>query len=532
MNRRHFLGGLAGALGALSWRPSFPSLFAQPARAAFQRDPKAQPVSGVVFHDRDQSGVRKAGSPGVPNVAVSNGHDVVLTDAQGRYTLDVAEHDIIFVVKPSGWSSPLNAQKLPQFYRAHKPQGSPAFKYAGFAPTGALPASLDFALRPQNESEKFRMLLFGDPQPRNMEEIGFTMRDVLAELQGVDAAFGLTLGDVMFDKLDLYEPLNASLATLSIPWHHTLGNHDMNYDSPDDFHSDETFQKTYGPSYYAFNYAKAHFLVLNNVVWNGPGQKYSPGLDAEQLEFVRNDLKHVPQDRLVVVAMHIPPRENMEGRQELFDALANRTNVLALSAHTHVQSHEFMGAKDGWKGAKPLHHLNHATICGSWWRGAPDETGVPHATMADGAPNGYSFIDCDGAKYQVSFKAARHPAQHQMNIWAPNEVKAGESPEVVVNVFAGSPRSVVEMKLGDAPGAAWTKMELSRRPDPNYVALKQAEEAPDAPRGRKLPATADSEHIWAAALPKSAPAGTHVLQVRAKDMWGRTYTDQRLIRVV
>ena len=549
MKRRHFLSGLTAATGALLWKPAA-QLFAQngpttPKSAATTgAAPATQIARGVVFHDAAKNGVRAANSPGVAGVAVSNGREVVVTDNAGRYQLPVRIDDVIFVVKPAGWAPPLNSVNLPQFSRAHKPQGSPDFKYKGFAPTGALPTSVDFALRPQSERDQFSMLLFGDPQPRNLKEIDYTVRDILSELEGTDAAFGLTLGDVMFNNLQYYDDLNSCFAMLDLPWYHTLGNHDMNFDSPDDAHSDETFKSFYGPSTYAFNYAKTHFIVLNNVVWPGApakGNEYYAGLSADQLSFVRNDLKSVPRDHLIVVAMHIPPHgpdadatgKQMQGRQELYDILSARPRVLALSAHTHIQFHEFLGAQHGWKGAQPLHHLNHATVCGSWWTGTPDETGIPHTTMRDGAPNGYSMIRFDGADYAIDFKAARHPAAHQMNIWLPDEVKVGAKNEVVVNVFAGSPRSTVEMKIGATP---WLPLQLDARPDPFYSTQKELESdikvGAKSPRGRALPAIESSRHIWAAAMPTDLSAGTHILQVRTKDMWNRTFTERRLLRIV
>lgn len=548
MKRRNFLTSLTAATGALLWQ-SASQLFAQNLPDKPQNAPKTGAASatqiarGVVFHDAAGNGARTANSKGVAGVAVSNGREVVVTDGVGRYQLPVRIDDLIFVIKPAGWAPPLNAVHLPQFSRANKPQGSPDFKYKGFAPTGALPTSIDFALRPQTENDQFRMLLFGDPQPRNLEEIDYTVRDVLGELENVNAAFGLSLGDVMFNNLQFYDELNSCFAMLNLPWYHTVGNHDMNYDSPDDAHSDETWKSFYGPSTYAFNYAKTHFIVLNNVVWPGAPAKsneYYAGVNADQLNFVRNDLKSVPRDHLIVVAMHIPPHgpdddatgKQMEGRQELYDILSARPKVLALSAHTHIQFHEFLGAEHGWKGAQPLHHLNHATVCGSWWTGTPDETGIPHTMMRDGAPNGYSFIDFNGADYTIDFKAARHPANHQMNIWLPDEIKAGAANEVVVNVFAGSPRSTVEMKIGESP---WLPLKWDARPDPFYSTQKELEKdvkvGPKSPHGRALPETISSRHIWVAPLPASLKAGTHILQVRTKDMWNRTFTERRLLTV-
>ena len=281
--------------------------------------------------------------------------------------------------------------------------------------------------------------------------------------------------------------------------------------------------------------------MLNNVVWPGAPAKsneYYPGVNADQLNFVRNTLKTVPRDHLVVVAMHIPPHglsdgkdadeKQMVGRQELYDILSQRPRVLAISAHTHVQFHEFLGAEHGWKGAQPLHHLNHATVCGSWWAGVPDETGIPHTTMRDGAPNGYSFIDFNGNDYTIDFKAARHPATHQMNIWLPEKIQAGEKNDIVVNVFAGSNRSKVEVKFGDKE---WMPLKMDARPDPFYAAQKELETMTDKLLGRKLPEIIDSRHLWVAALPTNLPPGTHMLQVRTTDMWNRSFSERRLFRV-
>ena len=98
---------------------------------------------------------------------------------------------------------------------------------------------------------------------------------------------------------------------------------------------------------------------------------------------------------------------------------------------------------------KDHHHLINATVCGSWWCGANDEVGIPHATMNDGAPNGYSIITFDGNKYSVHFKPARRPDNYQMNIYLPNEIEqnALDTTKVLVNVFAGSERSKVEMQV-------------------------------------------------------------------------------------
>jgi hypothetical protein len=204
---------------------------------------------------------------------------------------------------------------------------------------------------------------------------------------------------------------------------------------------------------------------------------------------------------------------------------------LSLSAHTHVQEHHFLSSDDGWRGEEPHHHLNHATVCGSWWEGAPDERGIPHATMSDGAPNGYSIVEFDGAKYKVAFRPASRPLNDQMNIWIPEQVSCSETAntEVVVNVFAGSIRSIVDIRVG---GGEWERMTNFEGYDPFFVRLKEIEAGPNPPPGLKLPKPSLTQHLWKAKLPSNLQVGTHVVDIRTTDMFGQSYSDRRLVRVV
>nr|CAA9221997.1 hypothetical protein AVDCRST_MAG63-526 [uncultured Armatimonadetes bacterium] len=545
LNRRRLLQRAAAFTGGIAVAPAFVTNLLGARRARAQTaggGPAPRFAEGTVFHDRNNNGVRDAGEEGIPGVSVSNGREVVRTDRNGRWRLPVDDDTILFVVKPGGWMTPVTGQNLPRFFYIHKPNGSPALKFPGVAPTGPLPASVDFPLRPRKEPDRFRVVLWGDPQPRNQTEIDYIAHDVVEELVGVEAAFGLSLGDILFDDLSLYDSLNGTMAAVGLPWYNVLGNHDMNYDAKDDTHSGETFKRVYGPTYYAFDYGQVHFVVLENVVWHGlpadgerPRANYTAGLGAKQLEWLKNDLALVPKDRLVVVSMHIPLDDKSlpaGERQALFALLQDRRNTFSLSAHTHFQEHRFFTDKDGWRGRTPHHHLNHVTACGSWWSGAPDERGIPHTTMRCGAPNGYSFLNFDGNRYTVEFKAARRPASYQAHIHAPEQVAAADaaSAEVLVNVFAGSERSVVEMRLGER--GPWVPLARVAREDPYYRALKEAEQGPNPPPGRKLPQIIESPHLWAAKLPADPPRGTHLLQVRTTDMFGKTHTDQRILRVV
>ena len=136
-------------------------------------------ATGVVFHDADGDRKRDPGEKPVPNVKVSNGEVIIKTDEEGRYSLPITDDTIIFVIKPSGWRTPLSKDNLPEFYYIHKPGGSPKTRYPGVAPTGPLPESVDFPLYPQEEPKEFKAVLFGDPQPRTQTEVDYIAHDVV-----------------------------------------------------------------------------------------------------------------------------------------------------------------------------------------------------------------------------------------------------------------------------------------------------------------------------------------------------------------
>jgi len=520
MRMKSLLLPLTFALACLAW----------PAHA--QDDP-AKTARGTVYHDLNENQRRDDGEPGLPNILVSNQLEVVKTDAEGKWELPVREDCIFFVNKPSGWMTPVDEQLLPRFYYIHKPAGSPqGTKYEGVKPTGPLPETIDFPLYKQEEPEKFQALFFGDTQARDQKELDWMAHDVVEELMGTKARFGVTLGDILFDDLSLYDNHNALVALIGVPWYNVIGNHDLNFDSPDDKHSDETFERVYGPNYYAYSYGPVHFLVMDDVNWRGRGDGYIGKVGEEQLTFLRNLLPHIPEDEMLLLMMHIPIM-GVEDRREVFELIEDRPYTMSISGHTHWQAHHFLTEEDGWKGKEPHHHIVSVTVCGSWWSGEPDNYGIPHTMMRDGAPNGYTLISFDKEKATVDFKAARRPASYQMSVFAPEAVTVTEAPEkqLYVNVFGGSERSKVKFRVGS--DGVWQGMTKTLEQDPYFLALKEKEAAtPEgALKNRPLPKVINSAHLWKATLPQGMAPGVHRIQVEAEDMYGRVFHGSRVIRV-
>ena len=513
-------------------------------------------VSGVVFNDADGNGIYDNNETRIPNICVSNGEEVVETDSQGRYTLPINDMGVVFVIKPSGWAVPVDpVTQAGKGYYIHRPEGSPKLKYGGVAPTGDLPKEINFPLTKSEESAPFDILCMGDSQPRDLMEVHYFAQDLVAEVRGMDAAFGITLGDLVFDNLSMFEPMAQATGMIGIPWYYVPGNHDMDYDAPTWQQANETFLGFFGPSYYVAAYANAHVFVLNNIRREIQEGKYHGEFGERQLNFVANYLKHVPKDHLLIFTMHIPVM-SVDDKVAFFNLFQDYPNAVSLSAHWHRHQQYLLGKEDGWPGDTPHHHVVQGTACGSWYRGHYDAVGIPRAVMDDGTPKGYSIVTVgDDGKYSMNYRATRRPASYQMDIYVPPSVAvdAIADTEVIVNFFNGTPKCKLEMRLNDG---AWTAMERFTGKAPFYAELYERQELflrkvagvrglADADEkairkiedefrpvmGRGQPDPADTGHLWRAKLTGSATPGYNTIEVRAHDMFGSTHEAVRYIRV-
>lgn len=515
-------------------------LLGQPTASAQQvaLAPQAQSTDsliarGTVFLDQDGDQMLDENELGMAGVGVSNGRTIVTTDEQGKYEIEVSDDTIIFVLKPQNFSTPMDRNHQPKFYYIHKPAGSPESRFPGVAPTGPLPETINFPLYPQDEPELFRAVLFGDPQPRDQAEIDFIAHDVVEELVGVDAALGITLGDILFDDLSLFESQSTTIGLIGIPWYNVIGNHDINREANSRQYINETFERHFGPSYYSFDHGPVHFVVLDDIDWvvpaDGSAKDYRAGLGEQQLEFVANDLARVADDRLVVFLMHIPLTQIVD-REAFYRLIETRKFCLSISGHTHHHEHRFITEEDGWRGAEPHHHIINVTVSGSWWTGELDDRGIPHTTMADGGPNGYSIMTFDGTEYRLDYKAAGRPADYQMRITVPDEIPAGQATTVWINVFDGSERTKVEMRTGSS--AEWIEMQRSVEIDPAYAELYARDQKLTDRARPAIPKPKPSTHLWKAELAGDLPLGAQLIHVRATDPHGRVFEACRVIRVV
>ncbi len=476
----------------------------------------AATIRGVVFDDGNGNGRRDPGERGIADVAVSNGRDIIRSDATGRYTLEMRPGLPVFVIKPAGWRVEAGGEGLPGFWRESS-------------------SDADFALRKAPLSKRaLDVLVFADPQPKSQVDVDYYRRDIVEPLIGkTQATLGLSLGDIVNDDLSLYPGMNAITTRLGVPWLHIAGNHDLDVDASDDESSLRTFRHHFGPDTFAWEESQANFVLFDDVI-SQPGIKpaYVGGLREDQLAFLEAYLRNAPKDRLLVLGMHIPLFEpdgqdtfRDADRERLFALLQPFPHVLVLSGHSHTQRHFFHDAKTGWHGPRPLHEYNVGAACGAFWSGVKDAQGIPDTTMSDGTPNGYATLRIDRAgDYSLAWHPARLPAGDaaftaEMALHAPKLLRKGAYPAagVYANVFMGRDDTRVEYRID---GGEWKPMRQVAQPDPGVLAENALDDAAKSLRGYDRAAQATpSPHLWRGTLPTDLALGEHAIEVRAFDQW-------------
>lgn len=480
--------------------------------------------TGSVTIDRNGDGLAQSGEPGLAGVRVSNGVEIVSTDAHGRWHGLPRRAGPVFLIKPAGYSPVAGGDGLPAFWAD---AGDTGCRFL-LAPVAAREAGL-------------KVIVASDPQAGNLREVGYYAQAVSRSMAvHDDAALGLTLGDIANDDLALYPQLKQAAASLGVPWLHVPGNHDLDADAGDDAGSLRTYQRHFGPDTYAWEEAAAVFVMLDNVIAM-PGERpaYVGGLREDQFDFLERYLAGLDRSRLLVVAAHIPwfdiasegrpPTIRAGDRARLFALLEPFPNVLLLSGHRHAQRRVLHDAASGWQGAAPLPEYNIGALSGAFWSGMDDADGIPGSTMSDGTPRGFATLHIDPAG---GYRFAWHPTvageddpavTDAMALHAPRVLRSGAYPAwgVYANVFLGHEGTRVEYRIA---GGEWTAMTRVESPDPRLVLENARDDLADSLRSYdRSPEAEPVPHLWRGALATRLPPGEYRVEVRAFDDDGREH---------
>jgi C terminal of Calcineurin-like phosphoesterase len=119
-----------------------------------------------------------------------------------------------------------------------------------------------------------------------------------------------------------------------------------------------------------------------------------------------------------------------------------------------------------------------------------------------------------------------------MTIHMPEEITWADAltTPIVVNVFNGSKQSTAKFRV--LPEGAWQEMERVDGVDPYYLEMKKLESSLTPPNGITLPDPSITDHLWRSLLPATLKIGTHMIEVEATDVNGKSHVDRQSIRVV
>lgn len=439
-------------------------------------------------------------------VGVSNGTEVVKTDANGKFKIGLSREEFLFVILPSGYDTPVDQFNIPRFYFTYDELSSGT--------------EARFILKPSNQDTTFKVAMLGDLQMKIQEEVNYVNRLLTPELfVRADIDLAMMLGDIADDRLDILKATRQITKHFPMPAYGVFGNHDRDLET----NFTASYNQVFGPDYYTFNRGMVHFVVLNDIEPTADGS-YKGRLSEKQLAFVKNDLHHVPKDHLVVFCQHIPIY-TLENREALFRILQQRKWVLAVSGHRHILEQEFVAFGE----SQEMHEVVSGAVCGLWWDGERDWKGIPVSVMGFGAPKGYYVFTFTGNEYSMNYKALGLPAEKQINIWTwypdrgdivARKPQGYKGNEIVANVFAGSGRTRVLMSIDGDP---WRPMQKQAMPDPYVSRIIESERLGIYPTKNQIRSglkTENSKHIWLGYYPQNLESGSHRVEIKAQDDYG------------
>jgi hypothetical protein len=421
---------------------------------------------------------------GIAGVVISDGFNVVATDKKGRYEFEPNPAAVsIFVSTPSGYEFK-NTNGISRHY--HPTEGMNADK-------------LNFELTPLNKDDnEHQFIIWADPQVKNAKDVEKMMNQSVPDVQKLVAAagagtllHGITVGDIVWDELHLFADYDKAVAQMGIPFFQCLGNHDMDYNKGPDENSDDTFQKTYGPTYYSFNRGQVHYVVMDDVRYLGKEREYDGYISEAQLEWLKKDLSFVGNDKLIVLCVHIPVHNGVKNNKDLYAILGDR-KVHIMSGHTHYHRNVITGN---------IFEHNHGTVCGAWWTGP---------ICGDGTPCGYGVYKVKGNELEWHYQSTGQSAEHQMKIFMKEE--AGQK-KMEVNIWNHDPAWKTEYWID---GVNKGSLQQNEAFDPDAYATLLG---PDLPKPRGFAEPRKTEHMFHAAIPE----GTKQVKVVAIDRFGKKF---------
>jgi hypothetical protein len=354
----------------------------------------------------------------------------------------------------------------------------------------------------EQDDHEHQFIIWADPQVNNRSDVKKMMEESVPDVQKLVAAsgagtlfHGITVGDIVWDELDLFEDYNKAVEKMGIPFFQVIGNHDMDFGKGGDETSDDSFIRSFGPTYYSFNRGLVHYVVLDDVRYLGKNMDYDGYISHHQLDWLKKDLSFVPKEKLVVLCLHIPVHSGVKNNTALYEILGDR-QVHIMSGHTHFNLNHIRNN---------IYEHNHGTVCGAWWTGS---------ICGDGTPNGYGVYKVKGKEISWHYQSTGEKTDHQMKIHV-TDLDPSQK-QVLVNIWNHDPEWKQEYFVDGVSKGALQQIE-GFDPDATRTML-----GPDLPKIRGFADPKKTRHLFSANIPSTSKE----IKVVAVDRFGKTYMAQ------
>ncbi|ACU05962.1 metallophosphoesterase [Pedobacter heparinus DSM 2366] len=340
----------------------------------------------------------------LPGIVFSDGFTTAKTDQNGVYQLSRHKKaKFVFYSIPADGEIMVDENNYPLFYQELVSKEK-RIRH-------------DFKINKKATAQKFTLFAVADPQCRNLAELARfkneTIADIKVNVPKYPNVIGLTLGDIIFDTPELWGEMKNAMAKQALPFFQTIGNHDHLQTATSEDVGEEGFRKQFGPTYYSFDRANTHIVVVDNVMYSEK-QTYRGGLLENHWKWLQEDLAHVSKDKMVIFACHIPFRNgnsvnHVDYYSEILNLLSTFKEAHIFAGHTHYQTNYIHNIN----GKEIFEHV-HGTASGAWWNST---------ICADGTPNGYAIYEIEGnVMKNWKYKSTNYPDDFQMRVYNADQV--------------------------------------------------------------------------------------------------------------
>ena len=440
---------------------------------------------------------------GIQNVVVNDGVHFTVTDASGNWTIDTDTLYSKFV----SISTP-SAYKLPQ-------RDGLAIFYKPMRDVVKTSNNKFILERRKKPCTSFSYIAISDPQVLNEDEMNRWRNETVRDLQHVTDSLdkqrevvGMTLGDLVFDNMPLYNEYKQSCKNLGLTMFQTIGNHDFDKKYQDlhnmrigaPIYAEHFYNQYFGPTDYSFNIGDIHVITMKNINYVGH-KKYIEAVTDEQLAWLEHDLSYVPKGSTVFINMHAAGWNkynnsgNFKGASDVAELLKDY-KVHFFCGHTHYFQNIVVNPN--------FFQHNIGAACGAWWAGN---------LSVCGAPNGYLVVDVNGIDVKWHFKPTGGSFSEQFRVYMPGKFRT-QPGMVVANVWDWDPDCKVTYSID---GVEKGNMEQFADIDDDYIYQQNR-------IGKKVTPERLTGHLFRCTPDKGAKKITIMFTNRFGEKYSRTYS--------